>query len=123
MVHRPVNTIKAYSAKQEEWKAWCREQGFEDWYTVSDKKLSFFLMEYVSKRGSKYRRNDDGTPVALGRESILAYVKAISDMCNTQKALGWNTNGVARGPLVRTFLDTVSDETVPMFCNFLFYGL
>ncbi|EIE89012.1 hypothetical protein RO3G_13723 [Rhizopus delemar RA 99-880] len=112
MVHRPVNTIKAYSVKQEEWKVWCREQGFEDGYTVSDKKLSFFLMEYVSKRGSKYRRNDDDTPVALGRESILAYVKAISDMCNTQKALGWNTNGVARGPLVRTFLDTLEKEKV-----------
>ncbi|KAG1019586.1 hypothetical protein G6F43_014354 [Rhizopus delemar] len=69
-------------------------------------------MEYVSKRGSKYRRNDDGTPVALGRESILAYVKAISDMCNRQKALGWNTNGVARGPLVRTFLDTLEKEKV-----------
>ncbi|KAG1026566.1 hypothetical protein G6F43_014105 [Rhizopus delemar] len=56
MVHRPVNTIKAYSAKQEEWKDWCREQGFED---------------------GKYRRNDDGTPVALGRESILAYQEAL----------------------------------------------
>ncbi|KAG1035365.1 hypothetical protein G6F43_013241 [Rhizopus delemar] len=112
MVHRPVNTIKAYSAKQEEWKVWCREQGFEDGYNVSDKKLSFFLMEYVSKGDSKYRRNDDGTPVALGRESILAYVKSISDMCNTQKALGWNTNGVASGPLVRTFLDTLEKENV-----------
>ncbi|KAG1049061.1 hypothetical protein G6F43_008591 [Rhizopus delemar] len=112
MVHRPVNTIKAYSAKQEEWKVWCREQGFEDGYTVSDKKLSFFLMEYVSKRGSKYRRNDDGTPVALGRESILAYVKAISDMYNKQKALEWNTNGVARGPLVKSFLDTLEKEKV-----------
>ena len=69
-------------------------------------------MEYVSKRGSKYRRNDDGTPAALGRESILAYVKAISGMCNTQKALGWNTNGVARGPLVRTLLGTLEKENV-----------
>ncbi|KAG1634730.1 hypothetical protein G6F44_010014 [Rhizopus delemar] len=112
MVHRPVNTNKAYPAKQEKWKVWCRDQGFEDGYTVSDRKLSFFLMEYVSKRRSKYRRNNDGTPVALGRESILAYVKAISDMCNTQKALEWNTNGVSSGPLIRAFLNTLENEKV-----------
>ncbi|ORE19489.1 hypothetical protein BCV71DRAFT_283188 [Rhizopus microsporus] len=44
MSHRPVNTIKAYSAKQKEWK-----------------------------RGRKLRRNPDGTLIALGRESVFAY--------------------------------------------------
>jgi hypothetical protein len=91
---------------------WCREQDFEDGYIVSDEKLSFFLLEYASKQGSKCRRNDDGTPAALGRESILAYVKAISDMCNTQKTLGWNTNSVVRSPLVRTFMDILEKEKV-----------
>ncbi|KAG1056168.1 hypothetical protein G6F43_001912 [Rhizopus delemar] len=105
MVHRPVNTIKAYSAKQEEWKVRCREQGFEDEYTISDKKFGFFLMEYVSKRGSKYHRNDNGTPIAFGKGSILTYVKAISDMCNTQKALEWNANDVARGSLKQNTLN------------------
>ena len=89
---------------------WCREQGFEDEYTVSDKKLSFFLMEYVSKRGSKYCRNDDGAPAALGRESILPCLKTIFDMCNTQKAFGWSTNSIARGLLIRTFLNALEKE-------------
>lgn len=45
-------------------------------------------MEYISKRDSKHYRNDDGTPAALCRESILAYIKAISNMFNMQKMLG-----------------------------------
>ncbi|KAG1567653.1 hypothetical protein G6F47_009448 [Rhizopus delemar] len=69
-------------------------------------------MECMSKRDSKYRRNDDDTLVALDRESILNYAKHISDMCNTQKALGWNTNGVAKSSLVRNFLDTLEKEKV-----------
>ncbi|CEG73294.1 hypothetical protein RMATCC62417_08705 [Rhizopus microsporus] len=80
MTHRPVNTIKAYSAKQEEWKKWCLEQRFGDGEIVTDQKLSYFLAEYVMKRGRKLRRNPDGTPIALGRESVLAYVKAIADI-------------------------------------------
>lgn len=68
---------------------WYTEQGFGDGYTVFDKKkLGFFLMKYVSKRDSKHYRNDDGIPGAFGRESILAYIKSISGMFNTQKMLG-----------------------------------
>ncbi|CEG75365.1 hypothetical protein RMATCC62417_10421 [Rhizopus microsporus] len=112
MTHRPVNTIKAYSAKQEEWKKWCLEQRFGDGEIVTDQKLSYFLAEYVMKRGRKLRRNPDGTPIALGRESVLAYVKAIADIYSKQKALGLNPHGPARGPLVRTFLDTLEKEKV-----------
>ncbi|OAD72804.1 hypothetical protein PHYBLDRAFT_65275 [Phycomyces blakesleeanus NRRL 1555(-)] len=87
-----------------------QKQNFKDGHTVSDKKRSLFLTEYVPKRGNRYRKNDDGTSVALGRESILAYVKAISDISNTQNALGLNTNGVVRGPLARNFLDTLGKD-------------
>ncbi|GAA5799481.1 hypothetical protein HPULCUR_004897 [Helicostylum pulchrum] len=44
-------------------------------------------MEHVSKRGRKY-----GSPIQLGTESYNAYVKAVSDLCKAQKALGWNPN-------------------------------
>ncbi|KAG1150191.1 hypothetical protein G6F46_010011 [Rhizopus delemar] len=108
MVHHPVNTIKVCSAKQEERKVWCEEQDFEDEYAIFNKKLSFFLMKYVSTRSSKLCRNDSDIPIVLSRKSPLV----ISDMCNTQKALGWNTNGVARDPLVRGFLEILEKEKV-----------
>ncbi|ORE04039.1 hypothetical protein BCV72DRAFT_295400 [Rhizopus microsporus var. microsporus] len=61
MTHRPVNTIKAYSVKQEEWKMTLDK-------VVTDQKLSYFLAEYVMKRGRKLRRNSNGTAIALDRE-------------------------------------------------------
>ncbi|CAO3692404.1 unnamed protein product [Rhizopus microsporus] len=112
MTHQPVNTIKAYSAKQEELKKWCLEQRFGDGEIVTDQKLGYFLPEYVMNRGRKLRRSPNGTPIALGRESVLAYVKAIADIYSKQKALGLNPHGPARGPLVRTFLDTLEKEKV-----------
>ncbi|KAG1202399.1 hypothetical protein G6F70_002297 [Rhizopus microsporus] len=69
MTHRPVNTIKAYSAKQKEWK------------------LGYFLAEYVMNRGRKLRRSPDGTLIVLGRESVLTYVKAIAGMYIKQRHL------------------------------------
>lgn len=65
-------------------------------------------MKYVSTRSSKLCRNDSDIPIVLSRKSPLV----ISDMCNTQKALGWNTNGVARDPLVRGFLEILEKEKV-----------
>ncbi|CEG69734.1 hypothetical protein RMATCC62417_05756 [Rhizopus microsporus] len=103
MTHRPVNTIKAYSAKQEEWKKWCFEQRFGDGEIVTDEKLSYSLAEYVMKRGRKLRRNADGTPIALGRESVLAYVKAIADMYSKQKTLGLNPMALQEGPSLGLF--------------------
>lgn len=63
--------------------------------------------DFVTTRGRKLRKNADGTAIPLGKESVLSYVKAVSDLCTTQKALGSNPNGVAPGPLVRTFIDTL----------------
>ncbi|CEJ01408.1 hypothetical protein RMCBS344292_15435 [Rhizopus microsporus] len=106
------NNLAMYYTKQEEWKKWCLEQRSSDGELITDQKLSYFLAEYVMKQGRKLRRNPDGTPIALGRESVLAYVKAIADIYSKQKALGLNPHGPARGPLVRTFLDTLEKEKV-----------
>lgn len=73
-------------------------------------KLSYFLQEYVLKRGKNKKRNADGTPVPLGRESILAYVKACGDLHNAQRSLNLNPYEKARGPLVKAFLDTLQKE-------------
>ncbi|ORE15949.1 hypothetical protein BCV71DRAFT_272842 [Rhizopus microsporus] len=89
MIHQSVNTIKAYLAKQKEWKA---------------------ILENNNKE--KLRRNTNGIPIALGRESVLIYVKAIADIYSKQKPLGLNPHDPARGPLVWTFLDTLEKEKV-----------
>ena len=65
---------------------------------------------FVTTRARKLRKNADGTAIPLGKESVLSYVKAVSDLCTTQKALDWNPNGVAWGPLVRTFIDTLENK-------------
>ncbi|ORE21053.1 hypothetical protein BCV71DRAFT_253803 [Rhizopus microsporus] len=97
MTHQPVNTIKVYSAKQEELKKWCLEQRFGDGEIVTDQKL---------------RRSPDGTPIVLGRESAFTYVKAIADIYSKQKTLGLNPYVPARGPLVRAFLNPLEKEKV-----------
>lgn len=75
---------------------------------VTDAKLSFFLDDFVTTRGCKLKKNADGTAIPLGKESVLSYVKAVSDLYTIQKALCWNPNGVARDPLlVRAFIGTL----------------
>ncbi|OAD65317.1 hypothetical protein PHYBLDRAFT_71013 [Phycomyces blakesleeanus NRRL 1555(-)] len=56
--------------------------------------------------GHKFKRNDDDTPVPLGRKSIQAYIKIITDIYYKQVALDLNKNPHFRGPIVRQFLDT-----------------
>ncbi|OAD68712.1 hypothetical protein PHYBLDRAFT_150305 [Phycomyces blakesleeanus NRRL 1555(-)] len=103
---RPTNTTKAYLAKQEEWR--CLKKEFGDNELVNDQKLSSFMIDYVMNRGRKLKRDDNNSLIPLGKGSIAAYVKAVADICSKQKALGLNLNGVARGPLVRAFLDTAN---------------
>ncbi|ORE19343.1 hypothetical protein BCV71DRAFT_102549 [Rhizopus microsporus] len=55
------------------------------------------------KRDRKIRRNPDGTPIALGRESVLAYVKAITDIYSKQKALGLNPMAQQEDPSLGLF--------------------
>lgn len=78
---------------------------------VTDEKLSYFLREFVVKRGRKYKKGQDGDRVVpLGRESILAYVKAAMDLYNSQHSLGINNNPKARGPLVTAYLETLEKK-------------
>ncbi|ORE16100.1 hypothetical protein BCV71DRAFT_272567 [Rhizopus microsporus] len=70
------------------------------------------IIAQTKQEGWRLKRNPDGTPIALGRGSILAYVKAIADMYSKQKALGLNIHDPSRAPLARTFLDTFKKEKV-----------
>lgn len=55
---------------------------------VSDDKLSFFLTDYVDKTGNKHRRNFDGSPAPLSKESINQYVKAVAAL-GTAQQVSW----------------------------------
>lgn len=57
-------------------------------------------------RGNKFKKNADGSPAPLGRESVLAYVKAVVDLYHQQVEAGFNKHTMARGPIVKRFLDT-----------------
>ncbi|OAD71927.1 hypothetical protein PHYBLDRAFT_73978 [Phycomyces blakesleeanus NRRL 1555(-)] len=104
---RSKNTIHAYLAKQKEWMNWCVEtKKIADGTIVSDEKVAFFLTDFVMVCDRKFKRNDDDTPVPFGRESIQAYVKAITDIYYQQVALDLNKNLHSREPIVRQFLDT-----------------
>ena len=77
-----------------------------------DEKLALFLKTFVMTRGKNKQKQSDGTPVPLGRESNLAYIKAVVYLYNQQKELGFNNHGYPRGSVVKRFLDTnVKKET------------
>ena len=71
-----------------------------------DEKLALFLKTFVMTRGKNKQKKSDGTPVPLGRESILQYVKAIKDIWVSQHEAGYNTHPDPRGPIVKRFLET-----------------
>ncbi|OAD66992.1 hypothetical protein PHYBLDRAFT_174698 [Phycomyces blakesleeanus NRRL 1555(-)] len=95
-----INTLKVYTAKQEEWKNWFIEKKIQDGYTVSDEKLSFFLMEYVSNRGNKCRKNDDDTSVPLGLESVKGFEAMTAAMMSSR---------AANAPDIRKLQDKMSE--------------
>lgn len=61
-------------------------------------------------RKKNKKRNADSPAVPLGRESILQYVKACTKLHTTQYSLGMSPYEAARGPLVKTFLDTLAKK-------------
>lgn len=99
MLSRPNNITKSYQPKQQQWKEWCASQDFNNGEIFTDEKLCFGHSTYVATRENKYKRNREGAPTSLGRESILGYVRAVGDIYSQQKALGVNTHGLAIGPL------------------------
>jgi len=56
--------------------------------------------------GNKFKKNTEGSPAQLGRESVLAYVKAVVDLYHQQVETEFNKYTMARGPIVKRFLDT-----------------
>ncbi|KAG1555462.1 hypothetical protein G6F50_012845 [Rhizopus delemar] len=105
--YRPKNTTAAYKSKQREWFEWCaNKEKAADGAIVYDAKLAFFLKDYALTRGNKFKKNADGSPAPLGRESVLAYVKAVVDLYHQQVEAGFNKHTMARGPIVKRFLDT-----------------
>ncbi|KAF1330533.1 Short-chain dehydrogenase, partial [Globisporangium splendens] len=92
---RPANTQRQYMNKQKEFREWCASKGFCDG-------------ELVNKRS----KQADGSPQALGFESIDAYVKAIVDMYQQQKSLGMNKELHPRGVALRALVDLLKRSEV-----------
>ncbi|KAF1315209.1 Short-chain dehydrogenase, partial [Globisporangium splendens] len=109
---RPANTQKRYMNKQKEYREWCASKGFCDGELVYEAKLVDFLDNFVIPRGSKRSKQADGTPQALGFESIDAYVKAIVDLYQQQKSLGMNKESHPRGAALRALVDLLKRSEV-----------
>jgi hypothetical protein len=80
---------------------------------VTEGKLVTFLSNYIIPQGHKTKKNPDGTPVSLGRESILSYVKAVCDLYSEQVSLPderKNKHPHPRGAALRKLLDTLSRQ-------------
>jgi len=63
---RPKNTNKAYDPKQNEWREFCADKGFEDGELVYENKLISFLNERVLDReirSSRYKSKKRRTTV------------------------------------------------------------
>ncbi|KAG1487982.1 hypothetical protein G6F54_012331 [Rhizopus delemar] len=105
--YRPKNTTAAYKSKQREWFEWrANKEKVTDSAIVYDAKLAFFLKDYVLTCGNKFKKNADISPAPLGRKSVLTYVKAVVDLYHQQVEAGFNKHIMARGPIMKRFLDT-----------------
>ncbi|KAF1327260.1 hypothetical protein FI667_g7764, partial [Globisporangium splendens] len=109
---RSANTQKQYMNKQKEYREWCASKGFCDGELVYEAKLVDFLDNFVVPRGNKRFKQADGTPQALGFESIDAYVKAIVDLYQQQKSLGMNEESHPRGMALRALVDLLKRSEV-----------
>ncbi|KAF1328728.1 Short-chain dehydrogenase, partial [Globisporangium splendens] len=109
---RPANTQRQYMNKQKEYREWCASKGFCDGELVYEAKLVDFLDNFVIPRGNKRAKQADGSPQALGFESIDAYVKAIVDLYQQQKSLGMNKESHPRGVALRALVDLLKRSEV-----------
>jgi Centromere DNA-binding protein complex CBF3 subunit, domain 2/Transcriptional activator of glycolytic enzymes len=111
---RPKNTNKAYNPKQEEWREFCANKGFEDGELVYENKVIWFLRDKVLNReirDSRYKRKASRTTVegeqirqTLGIGAINSYVAAIVDLWSFQKSKGINTKPHPRGEALHGIL-------------------
>lgn len=112
--NRPKNTNKSYNPKQQEWREFCAEKGFEDGEIVSENKAIWFLNERVLDReirGSRYKKRKqrttaDGKPIrqTLGISAVKSYVASIVDLWSFQKSKGMNPNPSPRGEALNGLL-------------------
>ncbi|KAE8209791.1 hypothetical protein CF326_g10073 [Tilletia indica] len=109
---RPHNTNRNYQPKQDEFKKWCEEKGWDEMsrYQVTSQKLHLFLEERVISRApkrAKKSKNDKGdAPKTLAESTVRLYVAAIIDLYTQQRAKGVNSSLHPRAGPVAILLNT-----------------
>jgi hypothetical protein len=73
--NRPKSTKFAYNSKQNIWKSWCTERGFEDLDTVSAGKLILWLQDNIIPNGVQHNGARRGA--MLTESGLEGYVKPI----------------------------------------------
>jgi Centromere DNA-binding protein complex CBF3 subunit, domain 2/Transcriptional activator of glycolytic enzymes len=108
---RAKNTDKNYIPKQQEFIDWTIKSNYHDRDTVTEAKLLSFLNEEVvhrslRKKGKKALAADEVEldDQVLKWGSVRAYVTAITDLYNSQKARNMNSNPSPRAPGMRDFI-------------------
>ncbi|CAO3702411.1 unnamed protein product [Rhizopus stolonifer] len=96
---RPTNTTIAYEERQKSFK-------------LLKESSCFFLKTEVIPNGKKKQKTNNGIVVPLGKESILAYVKAMTDLYQSQVALRLNKNPHPRGNAIRALIDTLGRDEI-----------
>jgi hypothetical protein len=108
---RAKNTDKNYIPKQQEFIDWTIKSNYHDRDTVTEAKLLSFLNEEVvhrslRKKGKKALAADEVelNDQVLKWGSVRAYVTAITDLYNSQKARNMNSNPLPRALGMRDFI-------------------
>ena len=79
---------------------------------VHEGKLVLYLTEVIIPRGNKKRRGESNAPIPLGKESILAHIKAIVDIWKNQTALKIHSHPHPRGGVLRSLLDNLDRNEI-----------
>ncbi|KAK9374788.1 uncharacterized protein V1513DRAFT_445186 [Lipomyces chichibuensis] len=131
---KPVaaGTIRAYTSKQQEWRAFCDEKKYDDRYLVYEDKLMVFLMNCVLSRTAKRQKrieSDESSaienasrkrngmtpsePSKLSKNTVKAYVSAIVNLYEEQRASGINLHTHPRGETLKALLDSLAENEEP----------
>ena len=73
--NRASSTRKAYDQKMRQWKQWCLDRRFEDYDTVTENKLFYFLNSEVIPKGIQTKGKRYGA--ALSEQGLEGYIKPI----------------------------------------------
>ena len=83
-------------------KDWCYEQSYDDDLVTSDK-LAFFI-EFVIDRGHKLKKAEDGSSLAISKQTVESYVKAVCALYREQRDADKNKGPSPRSQLVRSVM-------------------